>query len=243
MITVRPQDVFHKVELLRLLTAMADDPLVAASVVFKGGTCASMLGYLDRFSVDLDFDLMPGASPRLLRKQFIGIFKKLHLTVKTESRHTLTFLLSYKSPPGQRNSLKLSILPQSAVANIAKPQYLPEIDRILVCQTIETMFANKLVAPLDRFRKYHTIAGRDFYDMHHFFLNGYRYEPKVIMERTSLPLPRFFTKLTDFVTRHLTQTVLDEDLNALLPEKMFRSVQKSVRTELLTMLTNEIHHV
>lgn len=23
---------------------------------FKGGTCASMLGWLDRFSVDLDFD-------------------------------------------------------------------------------------------------------------------------------------------------------------------------------------------
>jgi len=33
-----------------------DDPILTDNLYFKGGTCAAMLGYLDRFSVDLDFD-------------------------------------------------------------------------------------------------------------------------------------------------------------------------------------------
>ena len=41
------------------------------------------------------------------------------------------------------------------------------------CQTIETMFANKLVSVLDRFEKHHSIAGRDLYDIHQFFLQGF----------------------------------------------------------------------
>ncbi|HIP71371.1 MAG TPA: hypothetical protein EYH05_08260, partial [Anaerolineae bacterium] len=47
----------HRIQLTRLLTEILDDPYLAASLYFKGGTCAAMLGYLDRFSVDLDFDL------------------------------------------------------------------------------------------------------------------------------------------------------------------------------------------
>ncbi|MFZ3151113.1 MAG: hypothetical protein WA116_05435 [Anaerolineaceae bacterium] len=31
-----------------------------------------------------------------------------------------------------------------------------------------TVFANKLVAPIDRFQKHHSIAGKNFYAIHHF---------------------------------------------------------------------------
>ena len=58
MILLRPQDTIHKVQLTRLLTEILDNPTLSQNLYFKGGTCAAMLGYLDRFSVDLDFDLM-----------------------------------------------------------------------------------------------------------------------------------------------------------------------------------------
>ena len=57
MITLRPQDTVHKAHLLRVLTEIVDNQILSSSLYFKGGTCASMIGILDRFSVDLDFDL------------------------------------------------------------------------------------------------------------------------------------------------------------------------------------------
>ena len=57
MTIIRPQDAYHKSQMLRLLIEVADDPFLVQELYFKGGTCASMLGYLDRFSIDLDFDL------------------------------------------------------------------------------------------------------------------------------------------------------------------------------------------
>lgn len=243
MIIVRREDTIHKAQLLRLLTEIADNLLVSSSVYFKGGTCASMLGFLDRFSVDLDFDLKPKTPQHTFKKELLKIFDGLGLTVKTKSKKTLSYVLQYASNPGIRNSLKLSILPVSTQSNIYQPQYLPEIDRILNCQTIGTMFANKLVTPLDRFRRYRTIAGRDFYDIHHFFIKGYRYESKVITERANLPLPHFFQKLFAFTKNKLTQTVINEDLNILLPQETFQKIRKTLKTEILTMLTNEMEKI
>ena len=57
MILLRPQDTIHKVQLTRLLTEILDNSILSQNLYFKGGTCAAILGYLDRFSVDLDFDL------------------------------------------------------------------------------------------------------------------------------------------------------------------------------------------
>ena len=75
MILLRPQDVFHKVQLTRLLTEILDNSILSQNLYFKGGTCAAILGYLDRFSVDLDFDLKQGADKTKLRP----IFQKISL--------------------------------------------------------------------------------------------------------------------------------------------------------------------
>ena len=62
MLDLRPEDILHKSNLHRLLMEVVDQPVLAQSLAFKGGTCAAMLGYLDRFSVDLDFDLVNGCN-------------------------------------------------------------------------------------------------------------------------------------------------------------------------------------
>ena len=51
------KEVKHKNQLYRLLRALISSSLLANKIMFKGGTCAAMRGFLDRFSVDLDFDL------------------------------------------------------------------------------------------------------------------------------------------------------------------------------------------
>ena len=205
-----------------------------------GGTCASMLGYLDRFSVDLDFDILKKADEVKLRKAFHEIFDLLGFKVTLEFDKAVFFQLHYPSSPGKRSTLKVSASNNLVKANQYKVQYFPEIDRLINSQTIETMFANKLVAITDRYTQHKTIAGRDIYDIHHFFIQGYLYNGAVILERTGLEPKEYFGKLIDFIKEHLTQTVINEDLNSLLPNKQFQQIRKILIPETLSMLSRVI---
>jgi len=48
----------HKELMLKILADIADEPVLAMNLGFKGGTACYFLYGLDRFSVDLDFDLL-----------------------------------------------------------------------------------------------------------------------------------------------------------------------------------------
>lgn len=117
---------------------------------------------------------------------------------------------------------------------------MPEIDRTVTCQTIETMFANKLVAPLDRFTKHKNVASRDIYDIHYFFLMGYKYNQLVILERTELSIKDFLSKLIKFIEEKIDDTRINEDLNALLSPVQFQQIRKILKTETLNLLRGEL---
>ena len=57
------------------------------------------------------------------------------------------------------------------------------------------MFAHKLVALIDRYEKNGTIAGRDMYDIHHFFQKGYSYSHEIIQERRKSDVSIFLKQL------------------------------------------------
>ena len=195
-------DSVHKAWLYRLLTAIYDERFLARSLCFKGGTCAAMRGILDRFSVDLDFDLIiPKSNIPEIRKTLELIFDALNLTIKTESRMVPQYFLKYpnRTPEG-RNSLKIDITTDPPLANKLESVSLSEIDRIVTCQTIDTMFANKLVALIDRYELRGLIAGRDLYDIHHYFLQGFSYNHAVIEERRkNSNVPLFLEQLIEFI--------------------------------------------
>lgn len=239
MLDLRPEDIIHKSYLHRLLMEIVDQPLMAQTLAFKGGSCAAMLGYLDRFSVDLDFDVLKGADEDQLRKLFHQVFDWLGLSVTLEFDKVLFFQLQYPSSPGKRSNLKVSANNIVVEANEYKVHYFPEIDRLVNSQTIETMFANKLVAVMDRYAQHQTIAGRDIYDIHHFFIQGYPYNGAVIRERTGLEPKEYFGQLIDFIKKHITQKIINEDLNSLLPNRQFQQVRKILIPETLSILDRE----
>ena len=240
MILPRTQDALHKAWLYRLLINLLDDDLISQQLYFKGGTCATMLGWLDRFSVDLDFDLAPKADKKVLRKKLIMVFKQIGLTGKSESHKTLQFFLKYPAQKQIRNSLKLEILGTGCQANEYQAMWLGEISRYAICQTKETMMANKLVAVIDRYKQHRSIAGRDIYDLHYFFTHGFSYKPAIIKERTGLPAGKYLLKLKEFITKRATQRVIDQDLNSLLPNRQFQSIRKTLKQEILVLLGDEI---
>jgi len=240
MITNRQEDIVHKVHLLRVLSEIIDNPILSQSLYFKGGTCASMMNILDRFSVDLDFDINPKSDEKILRSEFHKIFKKLDYILGQESKNALEFFLKYKSDPNKRNTLKIDALNFQVKSNLYTPVYLPEIGKTVNCQTKETIFANKLVAVKDRFNKHGSIACRDLYDIHHFFMIGLTYRSEIIIERTSLSPQKYFEYLIDFINTKITQQLIDQDLNTLLPVESFNKIRKILKSETILFLQSNI---
>ena len=241
MVETRPEDLLHKSQLNRLLIEIVDEPLLAQSLAFKGGTCAALLGYLDRFSVDLDFDVIGDDKLIELRPLFHQIIDKLGMSIMLKFDKVLFFQLRYPSKPRQRSTLKVSASDIVPKANRYKTEYFPEIDRLMSSQTIETMFGNKLVALTDRFKQHKTIAGRDMYDIHHFFIQGYTYNREVIQERTGLEPHEYFKELLEFIKSNVNQTIFNEDLNSLLPTRQFQQIRKILLPETIALLEKAIH--
>ncbi len=234
MITDKEQ-IFHEIQIHRLLSEILDDKYLSLNVFFKGGTCARMLGLLDRFSVDLDFDLNTDADKKEVRSRLYKIFNKLDLDIRDESKKALQFFLKY-SASGERNTIKLEILDKIYSTNIYEPKHVSGINRTAICQSIETMFAHKLIALTDRKK----IAGRDVYDIHHFFLKGYNYNHKIIEERTGMSVLEYLQKLEDVVDKKVTRRVIDEDINTLLDYDTFKKVRKYLKEETLKFIKIEM---
>jgi len=230
----------HEAYMYRLLAEILDDKYLVANSFFKGGTCARMLGYLDRFSVDLDFDIKKDVDKKKFREILYSIFKNLNIEVKDESKKALQFFLKYPAPSGKRNTVKIEFSDKIFKANKYESKYLSPIERTAMCQTIETMFAHKLIALIDRYKQGGSIAGRDVYDIHYFFLQGYNYNSQVIIERTGVSVLEYFQKLKEFVENRITRKILEEDLNILLEYKKFRQVNKYLKKEILNFIDIEI---
>jgi len=242
MILPKKEDALHKAWLLRLLTEILDSK-IAQNVYFKGGTAATLLGFLDRFSLDLDFDLKPKSDVEMIDRELKKIFNFLDLKLEKKSSLLLFYVLKYPSPPNQRNTIKLSLTDLALKSNQYETFYLKDIDRFAICQTKETMFANKLVAIIDRYQKYKTIAGRDLYDIHHFFIYGYDYLDEVIIERTGKKPKEYLRQLIDFIEEKVSDKIISQDLSFLLPYERFVKIRKILKQEVLMFLKEEVKKV
>lgn len=245
------KDAVHKVWLYRLLSTIADDQHLAHDFYFKGGTCAAMLGWLPRFSVDLDFDYAGGIEDTAIqetRLRLESVFKDVGLTIQDQSKKGIQYFLKYNSGANaggniagarlERNTLKIDASFPLFTSSKYSQQRFIEIDRVLTCQTRETMFAHKLVTPLDRFEKTGSVAGRDIFDIHHFFLSGCAYDAAVIEERRGVSAKKYLSQLSDFIDKHVTELVITEDLSFLLPHDEFSRIRKVLKKETLSLLSD-----
>lgn len=232
----RKSEIPHKLAMYRLLEQLLANPMIANHIYFKGGTCAAMLGYLDRYSIDLDFDLINKSMKDSLRQEIHQVIKSLNYTIKDESTKHLQFFIKYRDVENKRNTLKLEISDQVSVANKYQKVHLVEIDKYCQTQTIETMFANKLVALKARYDEGKGIAGRDMYDIHHFFTQGYDFIPEIIEDLKGKSWLEYIEELIVFIEKEVTEQYLYEDINPLVSAKKLGRVVPVIKGEVLIAL-------
>lgn len=136
-------------------------------LAFKWWTACYFLYWLDRFSTDLDFDLI--VENENIDKQMVEILKK-YWEVKIWK---YDLKLSYwKDDVNIKIDINRNIWKNNEyeIVNF----YWTDIK----VQTKSTIFTNKLVALVER------MANRDIYDIYFFFKNSFDINEKIILERT-----------------------------------------------------------
>lgn len=243
MIVPSKADIKHKNQLYILLREILKDPFLSQNLMFKGGTYASLRGVLDRFSVGLDFDLPDKRKKDEVKEKCYEIFKKLDLEIKDQSKKHLQFFLKYDAPKGERNTVKLEINDDVSKYNEYEKVLLRQVRMYCNGHTLDTMFANKLYACKARYDKNGKIAGRDFYDIYKFFLEGMGINVKVIEERTGESYVGYLKVLISFIDKHLTEKLLNQDLNPLLKQEELDKVLPNIKDSIIVFLEDEISRV
>lgn len=165
----------HKTILFQILKDIYSDTTIAPFLGFKGGTAALMFYGLDRFSVDLDFDLLDESKESYVFEKVTAIVKKYgSLKESYKKRFNLFCLLSYEDTA---HNIKIEINRRQFGSKFEIKTYLGVSMLVMVR---EDMFAHKLMAMSERISK----TSRDIYDVW-FFLKERFPINKVIVEKRS----------------------------------------------------------
>lgn len=199
-----------------------------ARFAFKGGTCLSMFYDLDRFSVDLDFNLLSED----FNDQLITNILLKYLTISDQIDKHFTWLWIGSYEKGK----------QKVKIEINKRQFPDKyINKDFYGITIPTMspdcmFAHKLCAISDRKK----LQNRDLYDTHFMFTKQFDINEEIIKIRTGKKLKEYFAYLIDFIEKHVNPNTILEGLGELINEKQKDHIKAILIRDLLFDLKSRI---
>ncbi|MBT3511998.1 MAG: nucleotidyl transferase AbiEii/AbiGii toxin family protein [Candidatus Pacebacteria bacterium] len=195
---------------------------------FKGGTMLYFFEELDRFSVDLDFDLLETEKVGQVRQVLHEIIKKYgQITEEREKKQTLIFILNYKT--GQ-HSLKIEI--SKRVDQVTSYEWRNFYGVDVQTMQLEDALAHKLVAATER----KGVANRDFYDIWFLLKRGVRANPAVIKKRTDQDLGQYLDFLIKFIDKNFKLNQVTVGLGELLDRSKRDWVKVKLKDELLGKL-------
>ena len=180
----------HKNILIKILKDIYTDSSLGPLLGFKGGTAVYLFYNLDRFSIDLDFDLLDETKEQEVFDKVENIAKEYGIIKeKTNKRHTLFILLSYKE---EAQNIKIEINKRNFNSQYKVKNYLG-ISMLIMKK--EDMFAHKLVAMTERAK----IANRDIFDVHFFLKNNWDINREIVEKRTEMKFTDYLKKCIEFI--------------------------------------------
>ncbi len=192
-------------------------------LAFKWWTNCYFLHWLDRFSTDLDFDLLKNLEN--IDDEIILILKK-YWSVKKWKK----IILSYWE---QDINIKIDI--SINIWNNNTYEIVNFYWTNIKVQDKSTIFANKLVALIER------NTNRDIYDVYFMFKNIFDINYKVIYERTGLDLNDIFLKIKSKLEKLPKNYKILDGLWEVLNEKQKFFVKHNLVKELISILDYKIN--
>jgi len=154
-------------------------------LAFKWWTLAYLKYNLDRFSTDIDLDLLDINKETLVIskiREILVMFGDIKNETLGKTIHRWIFRYDEKSM-----NIKIEINKRIWTYNTYKNQKIADND--ILCMTKDCLFTNKLVALSERFYP------RDLYDINYFFKKWFKIKEELIKERTWLTTKELLKKL------------------------------------------------
>jgi len=217
----------HRLILFNLIKDIYQSPL-RNFLGFKGGTMAYFFYGLDRFSVDLDFDLLKKTDKEEIDKNLLPILTDYGEILENINKHyTYFYLLSYEK--GERK-IKIEISKRESDVSYIRVNFYGVDVKI---QKIEDAFAKKLLACTTR----KSIAFRDFYDVLFYFKKGIIPNEKIIKKETGKNLKEYLDFLLRFVKKNVTNDKVLAAIGELIDSGKKESIKKNFKEELISTLS------
>lgn len=190
----------YKTILFQILKDIYSDTTISPFLGFKGGTAALMFYGLDRFSVDLDFDLIDESEEDHIFEQVISIVKKYGtLKESHKKRFSLFCLLSYED---RGHNIKVEINRRQFGSRYEVKTYLGVSMLVMVS---EDMFAHKLMAMHERIGK----TSRDIYDVWFFLQHRFPINREIVGQRSKMTFAELLKKCIGQLERMSNRHILD----------------------------------
>lgn len=167
----------HKSLLLQILKDIYSDATIASVLGFKGGTAAFLFHGLDRFSVDIDLDLLDESKEDVVFDHMEQIARQ-YGTIREASRKRFTLLIILSYETGQ-TQVKIEINRRAFGSQYELMTYLGISMQVM---RREDMFAHKLMAMHERIGK----TSRDIYDVWFFLRHGWGINREIVEERSGM---------------------------------------------------------
>lgn len=228
----------HKKIMLEILSDISSDPFLAINLGFKGGTCVYFLYGLDRFSVDLDFDLLDiEKEAQVLEKMDLILAK--YGEVKKDG--TLRRKLKYTE---ESVMLKVDISDRMELNSLNTYEVRDVISGVpLKVLSQADIFAHKLSAIFDRYKNKKTnkiITNRDLYDVNFFFDNNWPFNEKIIELRSGKKAIEYLRDLKNLIEKKVDNKKILDGIGALVDDKKRHWVQANLKKEVLKKLAIQI---
>jgi predicted nucleotidyltransferase component of viral defense system len=219
----------HKNILIKILKDIFTDPTIGPLLGFKGGTATYLFYNLDRFSIDLDFDLlneMKGDYVFNRVKTILEGYGKLKEAKK--KRFNLFYLLSYDKKDINAQNIKVEINRRDFGSKYDLKSYLGISMKVMVK---EDMAAHKLCAMYERIGK----TNRDIFDVHFFLIHDWPINKQIIENRTRMSYREFLGKSVEVLEKFDDKDIL-AGMGEFLTEKQKAWAKASLKKDVLFLL-------
>jgi predicted nucleotidyltransferase component of viral defense system len=216
----------HKTVLFQILKDIYADTTLSPFLGFKGGTAALMFYELNRFSVDLDFDLLNETKEDYAFERITSIIKR-HGTIKEshKKRFSLFWLLSYED---KAHNIKVEINRRQFGSRYELKTYLGVSMLVMVP---EDMFAHKLMAMIERSGK----TSRDIYDVWFFLQHRFPINKQIVEQRSKMTFEELLQKCIDQLENMSNRHILD-GVGELMTAGQKDWVRLKLREETISLL-------
>ncbi len=218
----------HKNILLKILKDIYTDTSLGPLLGFKGGTATYLFYQLNRFSVDLDFDLLDNDKEEEVFHKIENIVKKYGtIKDKINKRDTLFLLFSYAP---ETPNIKIEINKRNFGSQYEVKNYL---GIPMLVMKPEDIFAHKLVAMTERGE----IANRDIFDIYFFLNNNNNWEinKEIVEKRTKIKFVNYLEKCIKLIENIPNRSILS-GIGELIDEKQKHWVKTNLKSDTLFLL-------